>query len=281
MNSSLSSKISLDTVRSQQGYLLADDLLALSERYFGKGNVKHIGMARLYDNNSFSFCIGDRKLAEMQFFDFQEPIALSKLPIDKRCNQFKLMEPNNPKDIGIDNFAFFTNFHNYLQMKKSIYLAKRFANYTDMYQLSLNNVPDSFNFYLANIDKFEQFFFYLYSDGNKFINKIYQSKIQLPVVPGTIQEHNFQPLSDIHPNKFHLNVKGNSIQLSKMEYTVLKNLSLGLTSKSIASNLNISYKTVNAHLENIKSKTSLHYKDDLILCFRDNSILSKIYTPNG
>lgn len=274
MLSKSESKVSLKYLETQNGFGMGDDLIKIAENYYGKNNIRHVGFARLYDDNSFSFCCGERILPQIQFVEFGESIVLSNLPIKMRTNQFKLIELNTYSELGAEKFEYFNVLENYLGMKKSIFLAKRSTNYIDMYQISLKNIPDSFNYYLSNLDKFEQFFYYLYSNGHTFLSKVCETKMQPMVNKNYLEPYGNSELTpNKHPSKFMMMLDGNSIMLSKMEYKVLKSLSQGLTSKSIGLNLNISYKTVHSHLDNIKEKTSLHYKDDLILFFRNNSII--------
>jgi DNA-binding CsgD family transcriptional regulator len=73
---------------------------------------------------------------------------------------------------------------------------------------------------------------------------------------------NYQPIV--------LDSRGHKIRLTSQEIKILSLTAAGYTAKSVAKNCQISVRTVQHHIENIKYKTSLHYKEDLIDFYKKN-----------
>lgn len=82
-------------------------------------------------------------------------------------------------------------------------------------------------------------------------------------------------LEDIKPRSITLNTQHGQIRLSFKEVNILALLSHGCTIKVIARRANIAPKTVQHHLENIRGKTHLHSRTDIISFYYDK--LSKTF----
>lgn len=76
-------------------------------------------------------------------------------------------------------------------------------------------------------------------------------------------------LSCIHADGYEVGSKNGFIRLTKREYECINYLAKGATLKSIAKKLQLSPKTIEAHVSNIKLKTGIHYKADLVDWFHE------------
>jgi len=63
----------------------------------------------------------------------------------------------------------------------------------------------------------------------------------------------------------------NNLRLSSREYECLKGLAMGKTAKEISANLNISPRTVEAYISNLKNKTGYNSKSEMIALFWKNN----------
>jgi len=78
----------------------------------------------------------------------------------------------------------------------------------------------------------------------------------------------------ISSNKFILRTENETIFVSKREWECLSQLAYGKTHKQIANILSISPRTVESYLNQIKDKTGVSYKSNLIDLFHKNTSLS-------
>jgi DNA-binding CsgD family transcriptional regulator len=103
-------------------------------------------------------------------------------------------------------------------------------------------------------DNFEQNTFRLSTSFNTQLAKSGYAKLEMPPVKDM--------MNIIHRNVYLINKCHN--RLSNREVEVLSIICDGFTYKTIARKLNISVKTIQHHVEHIKSKTGLHFKEELI-----------------
>jgi DNA-binding CsgD family transcriptional regulator len=81
-------------------------------------------------------------------------------------------------------------------------------------------------------------------------------------------------MKQLFPKKIHENNPvSQPIQLSPREISCIHYLLKGKTAKEIANHLNLSYRTIEYYLENIRNKTGCRNKYELIAHFSTQSIL--------
>lgn len=80
-------------------------------------------------------------------------------------------------------------------------------------------------------------------------------------------------IKQLFPKKIHTNKPiSKPTQLSPREISCIKYLLKGKTAKEIAKHLNLSYRTIEYYLENIRSKTGCRNKYELIAHFSPYSV---------
>jgi DNA-binding CsgD family transcriptional regulator len=126
-------------------------------------------------------------------------------------------------------------------------------------------------FYLNNIDIIESFLYYfkyraesLIEESNKYLLLPAKKPIQLS------QTNKNRPPTIKKPLRYIISTARGEHHITSREYDCLKLLSNGFTSKQIAQCLRVSHRTVEAHLNNIKQRLNLSYKDELIAVFMSN-----------
>ncbi len=127
-------------------------------------------------------------------------------------------------------------------------------NYQELFSFAIDtDTPDVIHWYFNNQPLFTKILDYLQPEINKLVSNNYHKILKsddpskLPV-PDQLIDSNTE----------------NSLPLSKRELDCLELLAKGYSSKKIAQNLNISFRTVEKHLENIKIKLNCNTKDQLI-----------------
>jgi len=84
----------------------------------------------------------------------------------------------------------------------------------------------------------------------------------------SLQDQRIKDFIELTPlHKFYLNIKGQEVSLSGQEFKCLALLSRGKSAKEVGSILNISSRTVEGYLENIKNKTKVCSRSRLIDLF--------------
>lgn len=134
---------------------------------------------------------------------------------------------------------------------------------------------DLATFFINNPDLIARFIMY-FKDKAK---KILKTKEKEALSPSTLIIGNKPIIEDkkkqnfINATKFKrvsINCSTKELVLSNKEASILHHLSRGKTAKEIARELSISSRTIEYHIDNMKSKTGLHSKSGLVDLFHDN-----------
>lgn len=75
-------------------------------------------------------------------------------------------------------------------------------------------------------------------------------------------------MKELRQEAMPVHADGIFASLSPRETTCMKYLTMGLTAKGIAQEMGLSFRTVEYYIQNIKDKTGIRYKNDLIRTFR-------------
>ncbi len=177
-----------------------------------------------------------------------------------------------------------SDWRNLFNIDIPIYFIEHYHQYMELiiYSSTSNN-HEILNFYLNNIDILEKFKFYFRDKANKLIAKSNKNKIQLPKeMYSNLGNINVSTESVIVKRKFlkHLEVKNyilpgkhQDISLSSRELDVIKELANGCTLKETGKTLDLSPRTVETHLNNLKSKLKLQRKTEIIKLISDLNLL--------
>ena len=252
-------------IEDHPGFQKGSDVLSLAQSFFGSAEVKYFGIGRLFDDDRFSFGLSDQKVSKIQFLDFKEPVALSRLKPEERKDTFLALEMDRGVSVGLED-SFVRTLRNETSLKHSAFVTKRFTHYTDMFFLSLADADtDPSNFYYAHSDKIKLLFHHLYDRGSLLLKEIFASTIEQEI--GSRVSLEGKNIEIKPPKQFTFLSGGKGCHLTPTEYEILTLLTQGYSGKMIAKLRNISPRTVESHLEKIKMKTGLRFKDDLAFWF--------------
>ena len=118
---------------------------------------------------------------------------------------------------------------------------------------------DTVNYYLNNLSALQQFGLEFKDQAKDLINFVAKSPILIPGHNRLIKEPAMVRRSARSKNDLNINVN-----LSKRETDVLSMLYQGLSAKATAQRLNLSPRTVEHYLENLKNKLGLTRKSELL-----------------
>jgi len=166
-----------------------------------------------------------------------------------------------------------TENKNHFNFNHGITFCKHREEYIEFFDLAApSDNPLIFETYFNHTDLLEKFILYFKDKANPIIEQAYQERFSLP---DKMQGNILTPRSYtqfcnlIKTNRIHLNLRAKHIVFTKREYEILQELAKGKTAKESAKTLNISPRTVEAHLENAKNKTQCAFKSEIIDLFRE------------
>lgn len=147
----------------------------------------------------------------------------------------------------------------------------RRENYCELFSFTFNKqADDKTDFFLKNIPLLLKFADYFRSHAGDLIDD--SDKAKIAIFP---EKFSIDPLDNLAIDKFLSELDrpfilkgsdGNIVQLTKRESECLKIFSSNKTAKEIANIINISPRTVELHLSNIKQKLGINYKNELLKC---------------
>ncbi len=191
------------------------------------------------------------------------------------CHQHYIPE-NNPRDFE-DGFLFASSgFIDQVEMLHEIshrfstgnlmVLIQKNRDYCDLWHFGASpSIHGMINFYLNNLDILKSFCFYFKDRGANLIKKFEANRMMMAkdqvILPNdnkalpfdTSQARN-EYLDAVKIDRYHLGENYNHHYLTKREVECLKWFIKGKTADETSDILNISKRTVNAHLENAKQK---------------------------
>jgi len=142
-------------------------------------------------------------------------------------------------------------------------------NYTEFFVFATDkNRTEMNNFFLNHSDLLTQSIFYFKDKGSKIIKDAEKNGlIYFPHEIHKIKKDGFDReriMNTIQPSRYYLNGKYQGSYLTKSEYYCLKLISEMKSIKEAANMLNLSQRTVEKHINNIKIKFECHKKSDFI-----------------
>lgn len=163
----------------------------------------------------------------------------------------------------------------YFNLTYFIDFVERHTGYFDLYCFAAaTDNSNILNFYMNNIELFENFKSHFKETAAPLIklaeeNTIILSEDMSPPFYGfdDIDDKNINKKNSTQNNKYYLTGKYKAVHLSKRQIDCISYLAHGFTIKEIANKMSLSPKTVEHHLENIKSKFDCYRKSQIIDIF--------------
>lgn len=134
---------------------------------------------------------------------------------------------------------------------------------------TIGQSSDIYKYYLNHDEKFGKFFNYFFaemsSNALSALTSFYSDDIKILVQKYLNIKYD---AFDLSVKRYEIDYNGIRQKISQKEYSCLALLSQGKTAKDIAEHLEISHRTVETHLLNIKYKYNLNTKTQLIELFK-------------
>jgi DNA-binding CsgD family transcriptional regulator len=152
---------------------------------------------------------------------------------------------------------------------------QKYSNYCDLWHFgALPSIPGMINIYLNNLDILKSFCFYFKEKGKHLIKQFEENRMRVknkqsaiasePQLLSDTCQTRSQCLHALKIDKYHLGESYNHHHLTKREVECIKWCIRGKTANETSLILDISKRTVNAHLDNAKRKLNC-YKQSLLV----------------
>jgi DNA-binding NarL/FixJ family response regulator len=159
-------------------------------------------------------------------------------------------------------------------------IIKKYVNHyeTFVFHLHCDNV---YHEYLSNFQLFENFIHYYKDIARKMITKANQHCVIIDAqyLPENQHQSDYsssQVISSLDPHlrRYYLKLDETDVAVSAKEYACLSLLAHGKQHPAIATELDISLRTVETYLSRLKFKLKLNDREDLLKVYWKNKILS-------
>lgn len=254
-----------------------DQIKELCGELFRNTPISWFGYARFYRNREFMLAMSDSKVQE--FF---------------LSNNYHIAEFGHRKYDDLPNGSFFANLLTSTEAEVEMHLEikRRFGldnfvgvfrkndNYCDIYNFAADiKHSDLPNFYLNNIYLLEKYIDIFENPMKKILHSNSVSRILIPeTVVDTdfnVTDHRIHNFSDIVANTISADELDDSPiakrsdlvlgRLTQRELDCVRYIVRGYTSKEIAKELSLSFRTVENYCERIKTKLGCRRKQDIIV----------------
>lgn len=145
----------------------------------------------------------------------------------------------------------------HFDLNHTLFIIDRQPAYSDAFMLSTSVTNEQItNFYITYLDKIKGLLACYLQNGQALINQAEQCKINLIRMPPL--ETIIKPFSDELAGSYYIDHKIGLISLTRRELTCISWLIKGKSANEIGLLLNISKRTVETYIENIKRKFKCH-----------------------
>jgi len=261
--------------------ITANEVNNICKSFFDSTGTNTFLYAKIYDDDR---CFGliSNKNWQSHHFNKQYPITPT-IPKNILSNEFfYLITPN----IIPNNFYQAINdFRNLLNMDYPLLMIERKVGYYELYMFCtyLNN-ESIINFYLNSMGLFENFKLYFKDKASKLIQAASKNIIPIPVkmrspIKGINFKNEMKSNDTLRLNqeikRYQLPDEFNKKYLTKMEFICLAYTSQGYTIKEIGKILHRSERTIESHINHLKTKLNCSKKSSL------TQIFLKYFQKNG
>jgi DNA-binding CsgD family transcriptional regulator len=221
-------------------------------------------------NNKILYISDDMELVEFYIKNKLYNLTFYQTHISKIGNQEKYLV------LWDDLRSVFFSKSN-IGLKNGVSIYKKYNNYVEMWNFLSNNKDQAmYETYINNIPYFERFIIYFKNRANEILDTsnarlflLRDSHLILDTNPSIAENHRHNFLLMTILSKIKTSTKG-EVVISKRELQCLYLLSLGKSVKEIANAFHLSSRTVEYHINKLKSKLNCQYQSELLRIFYED-----------
>lgn len=250
---------------------VADDVAKMCEPLFKHYGINYFLYARVFDNGAVYSLISNGEYQKHHFK--KEYLLFPPIPSHMIGKKFYYIVTEN---VSGPFQPVFYDLRNLFNIWYPIFMFERYHGYFEVCIFA--STPDNhdiINLYVNNLDIFEKFKSYFKEKATKLIAESEKNIIHIPehmrstfggieTAPNHLDANQELFLNLINTHDHPLKNNGKTITLTERELDSIKYLKYGYTIKEIAKLMHISPRTVENHLNNIKSKFGIQRKSEII-----------------
>lgn len=243
--------------------------------YFG---ITHFGFIRIYENGKMLRMANKptwtRTYFEKGYYNDMDLYSMRDVPQNESRLLLLTGEPQGEH---------FTTLCKEFQIWNALGMYEKFEKYSDFWFFSSSpNNTEVINFYLNKVDVLKSFSLFFKEKFSQELKENDPSKLISTQVKiresALVEKHKVQSLfSNLNINSYKLD---DNISVSKREFECLFYLVQGRTMKEIARFMNLSSRTIEFHLNNVKKKLNCNKKSQVIETLLRNEIFSSLLLNN-
>lgn len=233
------------------------------------------GYKRVYQNGQYLFLSTNQDWLQYHYQNVKNHGAFFQEAMDTAHlnHSYRVLWPSTRHDHFLDALNHFGMWH-------GINFYKWKGDYLELWTFSTSCDRGSISqIYLNTLSYFEDFIHYFNLKSNEIINvndKKKLAQLEYGFSPPPLQESLLNPLSQIISqikiDKFLINGPNGIITLTKRESECIKLLGTGKSAKEVAAVLEISPRTVECYVNQIKEKTGCYSKSKLLKIIQPSSL---------
>ena len=233
------------------------DIHAICKPLFENTLIKHFCWLKIFKNNNIMVISSNLQLVK-HHINLRNYLLVPDMQVDLDKNKFYYICFPCLRD-RFDHALF--DYKTLFNLFNPIYL---FEVSQDYYEVFIYGTPinslSNVNYYLNILNKLENFKFYFKEKAIPFIKKTTNIEIVIPNdrIPQLFITHSKNLTNKCQGKK--LEIKGKNLTLSNRELEVVQWIGRGCTIKDIAKTLQLSPRTVEQYLNNVKIKSGIKKK---------------------
>lgn len=243
------------------------EIAEFAKRAFPEYHMNYFATGRMYRDGHFHHIASSSEWAIDHIFKnkFAPAGLLNFDEIESKQLMFK--SKNYDHSLGWTEGAFLAAKEKF-NIKNILTIMVKKDDYIDQYMIDIHH-ENAVDIYLNHMGYIENFFKVIKHQFRDLIETCAKSPFKFD--NKLLVKHVIQKNNDILAGNYFLLYHNNELKkLSGREYGCLERLAKGLRPKDIAKECFISYRTVEAHLNNIKLKLGISSTKDLITCYWAN-----------
>jgi DNA-binding CsgD family transcriptional regulator len=249
--------------------------------YFG---ITYFKLHRVYPNNSFVILSTHPHWIEYYFSNHY--FETTDTDCHERLSKFDyvLWDQWPEEDESVWNIIHEANS---FKITNAISIVLKFPDSVNVFSFGAPTKHEGiYNKYLVNMSVLEKFCYYFLSKAHNLITEANQLKSQLPKIDFTCKEdikdsQKFELLDFFNLNTLSFCIDNKTIWLNEKETKIIICCLQGMSAKCIANKYDLSSRTVEWHIENMKKKLDCHTKSQLCLKVSKDPMISYMVKSNA
>lgn len=280
-------KFSLANLKRCPSFYCATEMQAICSSLFKSSPINYFSYTRIYPDGSFLDLNTNPDWTKHYLQNGYYQAGVEQAVVDfSQKNTFIWNRTSGFFDYHHKLEQFYLDCRDF-NLTNGLSIHQSYSHYFELFHFTTGNPSgNTDNFFLSHYDTLLKFVFYFKEKmiASKQLTRasayryLFTGENDNKSAKNVITTSNREPI-DFSPNvsKFYIN---NQLYLTKREMAILQYIMQSYTCKEIAQLFNLSHRTVETHLNNIKAKTACHNTRDLHRFINNNHLLSQLLHNN-